>query len=883
MNQQELLIRINALLGRFTYEVRVSNATGLFDINILAEDFLVPILSVIFDCPELKNQNRVQMNFPAVDLGCDKSRISIQVTSDPSATKICKTIKKFREHGLHSLFDTLYIYVISERQKTYRSSTLDTEIKNFPIKFNTQDNILDYKSLAERLRVISNEKLGIILTHLESEFDKVNSNLKFKKNLNEFISVSQKKIEDEKKTKKYIPSVFVETSEIKDSVRFFSNPKFFYRKIDYDLQRINFKNCNHFFELAKVEPLNIEVNDLISLPVPNSLKDLNVRLLKQKEIISQFKKTIAPLSWQSEKNEKFSPQPDLINYWRVFQYNIESIATGIYNQLNDVLDKIKISTSKIFLVTGMAGQGKTNFVCDLVENQLQQFEVPTIFIPGRLLNHYSSPNRILSYITNNRFCPSLSNLHELFELLDNVASESGKPFIIALDGINEVSDLQGFIDEFKVFLEALCQYDYIKIIVTCRNEFFDHKFSKVFEPQFSDYLYWVQDLRNEMSDNNKSKLLTEYFEYFNINLRLSEVSKNFLMNDLILLRLFCEIYEGQDIGYVPDIYKGELFERYLMMKIEQFLPEQKSIAISSLKKICHQMLKNENFSLVSNAGFNAIEKQVIDKLVGEDIILRREVPPSGLMSLGIENISFTYDEMRDFLLAYFMVVDVEPDKQDTSIFKKMSDWPIYEGLFRYTYILARKYNNQDIISLCEDFDDFNTHYLNNLPLLSSNLQSDEDVKRIRSILRESTISSEILSVAWFLFRKRDTSEQLNLGVLNSHLGTLNNDESEQFFSFMYGANLEYRRNDWRENLNRQIGSLKDYSDENKMLLDPLVLAFILYTLPYAYWRQREHVLNFFNKYKDHHNVAAAIASCRNSCSEYIQSYLDELDQGVKKL
>lgn len=54
MNQQELLTRINALLGRFAYEVKVSNATGLFDINIIAEDFLIPILSVVLECPELK-------------------------------------------------------------------------------------------------------------------------------------------------------------------------------------------------------------------------------------------------------------------------------------------------------------------------------------------------------------------------------------------------------------------------------------------------------------------------------------------------------------------------------------------------------------------------------------------------------------------------------------------------------------------------------------------------------------------------------------------------------------------------------------------------------------------------------------------------------------
>ncbi|MBN8141301.1 SMEK domain-containing protein [Vibrio vulnificus] len=882
MNQQELLTRINALLGRFAYEVRVSNATGLFDINILAEDFLVPILSVVFDCPDLKNQNHVQMNFPAVDLGCNKSRISIQVTSDPSAPKIIKTIKKFREHELNKLFDTLYIYVISEKQKAYRSSALESEIKTCPVDFNTRDNILDYRSLAERLSTLSSEKLDIIRNHLESEFDKVDSNLKFRKSLTEFISVSQKKIEDEKKTKKYIPSVFVETSEIKDFVRFFSNPKFFYRKIDYDLQRINLESCNHFLELSRVEPLNIEVNDLISLPEPNSLEDLNTRLLKQQEAVKRFKKAITPLSWRSEENEKFSPQADLKDYWRVFKYNVESSTTGIYYQLNDILDKIKISTSKIFLVTGMAGQGKTNFVCDLVENQLQRFEVPTIFIPARLLNHYSSPNRILSYITNNRFCPSLSSLHELFELLNNVASESGKPFIIALDGINEVNDLQGFVDELKIFLDALCQYDFIKIIVTCRNEFFEHKFSGVFEPHFSDYLYRVQDLRNEMSENNKSKLLTEYFDYFNINLSLSGVSKKFLMNDLILLRLFCEIFQGQDIGYVPDIYKGELFERYLMMKIKQFPLEQQSIAIGSLRKICHQMLKNEDFSLVSNAGFDAVERQVIEKLVGEDIILRRELPPSGLMSLGIENISFTYDEMRDFLLAYFMVADVGADRQDISIFEKMSDWPIYEGLFRYTYILARKHNSQSVTSLCESFDDFITHYVNNLPLLSADLQSDEDIERVTSILKESSIRSEIQSVAWFLFRKRDVSELLNLSVLNMHLSKLNDDELERFLSFMYGENLGYGRNDWKEDLSRQVGSLKDYSDEEKVSLDPLVLTFILYTLPYVYWDRREYVLDFFNKYKGHDNVAAAIVSCQDACSECIQAYLRELELGVEE-
>lgn len=88
MTRQELLQKSASLLARFAYEVRVSNALGLFDINTVAEDFLVPIFATILDCPDLQNQNRIQMNFPAVDLGCTTTRTSIQVTSDASSGKI---------------------------------------------------------------------------------------------------------------------------------------------------------------------------------------------------------------------------------------------------------------------------------------------------------------------------------------------------------------------------------------------------------------------------------------------------------------------------------------------------------------------------------------------------------------------------------------------------------------------------------------------------------------------------------------------------------------------------------------------------------------------------------------------------------------------------
>ncbi|WAR43332.1 SMEK domain-containing protein [Methylomonas rapida] len=634
MTRQELLQRSSTFLARFAHEVKVANAMGLFDINTIAEDFLIPIFSIAFNCPDLCNQNRIQMNFPAIDLGCATSRTSIQITSDSSSSKIRETLEKFASHGLGSDFDSLYVYVITERQKSYISQNLTEAINKLSIKFDTLTNILDFRDLAKKLSELTNEQLERINEHLEKEFRKADADLQFRNNLDAFLGVSQQKIEDEKRTKKYIPSVFVETSETKEEMRYFANPMFFYRKIDDDLRRIDLAYFNELLGMAKIEPVADNLRGITTLTAPNNLSELRARLVQQRTALEAIQEHVSPFSWYGDRAERFAPSDYLTGYWEVFRHSIESSGSGVFRSLEKVSKKIGIAQAKIFLVTGMAGQGKTNFICDLIENQFRAFEVPTIFIPARSLNDYPRPSRILSYIRNNRFAPDVSNLHDLLTLLNNVAEECQKPFVIAIDGINEVGDLDGFVAELRVFLEALCQYDFVKIVITCRSEFFDHKFADVFERQFSDHLYRVKDLRNEMSEDNKSRLLSSYLRHFKIKANFSKRSTEFLENDLILLRIFSEIHEDKDIGYVPDIYKGDIFEKYLVMKVEGFPTYLRQKALKSLYKICSQMLADENFSLISVEGFDDTERQIIERLIGEDIILRREVPSVGLASSG---------------------------------------------------------------------------------------------------------------------------------------------------------------------------------------------------------------------------------------------------------
>lgn len=879
MTRQELLQKSASLLGRFAYEVRVSNALGLFDINTVAEDLLVPIFATILGCPNIQNQNRIRMNFPAVDLGCTVSRISIQVTSDASSSKINETLEKFQSHGLDADFDRVVVYVLTERQQTYNSKALAATVAGLPIEFSTSRDILDFHSLAQLIGELPNEKIQRVCDFLEGEFKKTDSNTKFRSELDAFLNISGQKIEDEKRTKKYIPSVFVETSETKEQMRFFAHPLFFYRKIDDALRRFSLKKFNELLRLTQIDAVQGDLVSLASLPAPKNLRDLRNRLTAQLQEIVRLKGQVSVFSWYGERAERYVPKDHITGYWSVFGHNVQTIGSGVHRSLSNITDQINLALAKIFLVTGMAGQGKTNFICDLVENQFKKFEIPTIFIPARKLNDFYGPNRIKDYIANNRFAPEASDVHELLAVFDNVAQECGKPFIIAIDGINEVGDLDGFRSELRVFLDALCQYEFVKIIITCRNEFFDHKFSGLFEPQFSEHLHRVQDLRSEMSEDNKAQLLCSYLDHFQIDASLSSTVKEFLSNDLILLRIFCDIHEGKKIGSVPEIYKGDLFEAYLTMKIREFPTSSQRKALASIYKICAGMLENEDFAQLKLDGFEETELEIIDRMIGEDIILRREVPATGLASVGVENISFTYDEMRDFLLAYYLVFEVASKSaaQISSIIQKAYSWTIYEGLIRYAYVLARKHNCKSVIQVCEAIDDFDQHYLNNLSLLSADIQTPDDVVRVRKLLSSLSVERELRHLSWILFRKRETSHQINILILLDHLKSLEDDALQDFFKAMFSRSGDYRGEEWRDRVSHFLNSLLELDGDQQTGIGSPALAIALFLTPFAHWQEREATKNLFSGSTKYQVFREAISSCKQAISSLVQACKAEID------
>lgn len=94
LKREEYINFIVNKLCQLKNEVELQNSINLYNINIIAEDFFRELLNIVYKY-NLININSIQKNVSAIDLGDEKNRICIQVTSNNKRNKVQETIDKF--------------------------------------------------------------------------------------------------------------------------------------------------------------------------------------------------------------------------------------------------------------------------------------------------------------------------------------------------------------------------------------------------------------------------------------------------------------------------------------------------------------------------------------------------------------------------------------------------------------------------------------------------------------------------------------------------------------------------------------------------------------------------------------------------------------------
>jgi hypothetical protein len=642
------------------------------------------------------------------------------------------------------------------------------------------------------------------------------------RNIDCLLTNSLDKIGNEKLTKKYIPEIFNETSSVKYKARLFSNPVFFAMILEYNIKAIDFSVVNYFFEKISVPKLkiNLEVENAFVIK-SGCLQSLNERVEIVREELLNILYAIKPFTYSSMYNK------DVVNdenksYYRILKFSIAAEANMIEKSIESILDDIKSIKSKVFLITSFAGQGKTNFLCDFTEGFCSRFNIPAIFIPARELNAFSG-NYIINFIKNNRFFNHINDKFDFFKFAETVSQEIKLPLIILIDGINEIKDHESFKSDLIDFLSISSQYDTIKIIITCRSEFFEKQYNYFEDKKLSEITYHVKDLKSELNTAQRHSVFDAYLNFYKIQYKFSDKSKNALINDFLLLRIFCESNEGQSGKSITDIYKTNLFEKYIVEIVAgSFDSKLKHQLLPTLLNLAKHMIDTDDFCsvLVSSDNLTPIEMSIIEQLIHDDVILRRELPSESLLSLGEEQINFTYDEFRDFIISFYIVNKCAKIQEVKYILSKLKGKPAYEGVIKFCYLLSREKDKTDIVNAIESMADFYRHYVNSIQNLENHYLSQHDTELANKILSLDNKGYEFRKMSFILFKEHDCSSYLHIGILINYLNSLEDEVFSQVVPHIFGGYYDYHSG-YCSKVDKYISSISS----NTSNLDQNVIVF----------------------------------------------------------
>lgn len=135
----------------------------LFDEHVVAQHFFCRFLNAAFNLC-LVEMDKIQANYPAIDLGDSTNRIAYQITSERRSDKVQHTLDKFVEHGLDKRYDAVRILIIGDRQATYNSVVVPPSLQ-----FDCDRDVMGIEELVKQIGNLDSARLENLQAILAEE------------------------------------------------------------------------------------------------------------------------------------------------------------------------------------------------------------------------------------------------------------------------------------------------------------------------------------------------------------------------------------------------------------------------------------------------------------------------------------------------------------------------------------------------------------------------------------------------------------------------------------------------------------------------------------------------------------------------------------------
>jgi hypothetical protein len=611
---------------------------------------------------------------------------------------------------------------------------------------------------------------------------------------------TKNQITRQKQDKKYIPEVFVEIDSIKEEARYFINPSLFWNKIIDQIKRLDFSYLNVYLNeigyksFKFILPIKLERAikiDEVSKKCEELLKFLNMK-----------KKELTDLDYKNLENKIPNDKFYLFNETKHSYGNMWSFT----RKIDELINLVEILDHKIFFIVSKAGQGKTNFICDLIEKFIIKNSLLCVFFSASDFNNADLNNlgeeilkEILGYYHK-------INFDEFIKMMEKICYGKNIFFTIIIDGLNEHKNINTFSHKLEQFIEYLMRFDFVKIILTCRTEYFAERFNNFLKSNFAEKIVIRKNFNNFMNDIKKERMFDAYLKFFNINLSFySKVVYKKLTNDPLLLRIFCEANKNENITVIYDIYKENLFKKYLKVKTDEIIKREyaKSLDVRkdlNLKKILGKII---SYMLDKKIFKNIPLDDVIDekyeneliKIIDEDIIFRRDLIKEDILSPSSNVLNFTFDEFRDYLIANHLITNIftiNPGEFNKTINQLIKpDVPIAEGLSKYIFYISKREKDSDLVSLIAQKVWYDDIYIDCIFEIEDKLISKDDVKKIKEKFMEDLKFSSIIILSLMHRYDLNIFKNLNIENLFDIIASLNSDEYLELVNPVFKCSESY--------------------------------------------------------------------------------------------
>lgn len=475
---------------------------------------------------------------------------------------------------------------------------------------------------------------------------------------------------------KYLPSTYIELNNSMEYLRYFI---FSYRWKHRIVRQYN--HLFHGYEGKRLKRLLVPMAKY-NLSYFTSFSELNDTLAIMHDKLDGVRK---------ERRELYDKYGQVV--W--------AIASNTYNHvyaIEKLQDLCAMMQQKNVVLVGSAGNGKTSLICRMSEVAIANK------MPCLLVNSRDIKEECTEYITNKLpIHPKLKNMVPLYlRLISLVLFFQRKYFYIFVDAINE-NDREVFTNSISTLLETFSKYSRIRMLLTCRREYFDSRYKTLFSAgEVQPYIFNLQEA--EYDERATIKMITAYMKHFNVRGPFSLETQDKLKNSLFLTRIFFEVNSNRD-ECMLEFRNAKIYKLYF----EKIASENKGVDLKAIvNSIARYMFAEFQFDKIpiEELHLSSDDLDSLRNLLDNNLIISRSVRAGiGITEREEEYVYFVFDELRDFCLARYLLTldECNSSSEYTEFFSnaaKLFDQRLspVEGMVKYAYHHFRTTARDD---LCE--------------------------------------------------------------------------------------------------------------------------------------------------------------------------------------